>query len=292
MTGVFTPALQELQESGNLLWGPYNFQKYLARIGRSADTARSISVDAYEDLARELRDAETMVLRLGSSSQGRGTDFLLVQGTSVREQFYLDDHDFLTAPIQHIEPVIEHAQLYPFEVLPQLSEYALLSLVIASGALGKALNLETAEIIPASGHFTADFYVRPLTTLSDTFYHRQGQVEVDALFYGMRGGSPVLVVVESKRESGVRSLAKHKLVYPLLALSPKANIPIVPVYVRLKVQSTAPLQIEMQTMECTFPQESPALEELEPVRITRHVVRLQGLPRSPNWQRFRPQDLG
>lgn len=291
MTGIFTPALQELKESGSLLWGPCNFQKYLARIGRSADTARYISVDAYEDLARELRDAETMVLRLGTSSQGRGTDFLLVQGTSVREQFYLDDHDFLSVSTEYIEPTIEHAQLYPFEVLPKLSEYALLSLVIASGALGQVLGLGLTEIIPASGHFTADFHVRPLNALSTTYFHRQGQVEVDALFYGVRAGSPVLVVVESKRESGMRSLAKHKLVYPLLALSPKVNIPIIPVYVRLNVQSIAPLCIEMQTMECTFPQISAALEDLKPVRVTRHVVQLRGLPRSPEWQRFRPQDL-
>ena len=288
MPGPFTAALDELHTSGRPYWGPHNFQDYLKKHGLKADTARSISVDAHEDLDRELRERQTMVLRMGNH-HGRGTSFVLVRCDSVRSQFYLEDAAFSRVPAQVKTQHVGAAQLAPFQVLPQFSEYALLSLVIASGALGEALGLENSRILPASGHFTADFAVKPLAAEPQIFSHQQGQVEVDALFYGVRDGRPLLVVVESKRDGGLRSLAKHKLVYPLLALAPKVDpsIRLLPVYVRLRLQppSGLGLVVELDLMECAFP-ENGALEELQPVRILRHVVHLDGLPREPKWRKY------
>lgn len=49
--------------------------------------------------------------------------------------------------------------------------------------------------------------------------HYKGQVEIDALFVGRRNRQETLFVIEAKTSNNFQSLAKHKLVYPVLALS-------------------------------------------------------------------------
>jgi hypothetical protein len=67
-----------------------------------------------------------------------------------------------------------------------------------------------------------------------TWTHRLGQVEIDSLFFANRNGKQVVLAVEAKRSDSFDSLAKHKLVYPYLALrnSLPSSMPIVPVYLR------------------------------------------------------------
>ena len=59
------------------------------------------------------------------------------------------------------------------------------------------------------------------------YRHNRGQVEIDSLFIGRRRGEDVLFLLEAKQSD--RSLAKHKLVYPALAVADKvpADIAIV-----------------------------------------------------------------
>ena len=69
--------------------------------------------------------------------------------------------------------------------------------------------------------------------------HRNGQVEIDALFVGRRAGRQCLFILEAKVGPCQGSLAKHKLLYacvPLRARAP-ADMPVVPVY--LKISPTA-----------------------------------------------------
>jgi hypothetical protein len=117
----------------------------------------------------------------------------------------------------------------------------MVNLGLASGLLSEALRLDDKGgiVAPATGRSTFTFNVRPHSTLSDVvFRHESGQVEIDAIFVGRRDGQETLFVLEAKtgKES---SLAKHKLVYPLRALGPSvpANLPIVPVYVRIRQSS-------------------------------------------------------
>jgi hypothetical protein len=59
-------------------------------------------------------------------------------------------------------------------------------------------------------------------------------VEIDALFVARRDGSDCVFVVEAKMDR-TRSLAKHKLLYPMLGIAEQvpAEFSVVPVYVRI-----------------------------------------------------------
>ncbi|MBK1631760.1 hypothetical protein CKO31_13640, partial [Thiohalocapsa halophila] len=68
---TFTPALARQPGTGFWLYGPEIFKTYYRRHNLRADTASTISVDHIKTLSKELRDAYTMVLRLGT---GHGSD--------------------------------------------------------------------------------------------------------------------------------------------------------------------------------------------------------------------------
>ena len=76
------------------------------------------------------------------------------------------------------------------------------------------------------------------SSIETVFEHINGQVEIDCLLLGKRKGKDILFVFEAKKDGIHKSISKHKLAYPILAIS--NNIPedieIVPVY--LKVTTT------------------------------------------------------
>ena len=89
----FTPALQEMAASSHATYGPRLFRSYCEEHGLGKpDTAQSISIDKLSALAPSLRNAETMVFRLGRH-EGSGTSFGLARASSgdVREFFLLDE---------------------------------------------------------------------------------------------------------------------------------------------------------------------------------------------------------
>ena len=94
-----------------------------------------------------------------------------------------------------------------------------------------------------------------------------GQVEIDALFFAPRNGKECLFLVEAKTGNGRRSLAKHKLVYPVLALRreiPRA-IPIVPVYLHVE-RSDSEYRFHVAECELVVPAETlPVLCDLRVV---------------------------
>jgi len=86
------------------------------------------------------------------------------------------------------------------------------------------------------------------------WHHDKGQVEIDAVMFARRGGRRTLFVVEAKKGKRANSLAKHKLVYPALALSGhpairsfESDVDIVPVYLRAWSEGD---QIHYQITEC------------------------------------------
>ncbi|ELY96122.1 hypothetical protein C482_16138 [Natrialba chahannaoensis JCM 10990] len=279
MSSVFGPALDELAATAQQVLGPRSFRDYVSTHDLDATrTARYISVDSLADLAPELREAGAMVLRMGSAPNGTGTAFVLVDGPNGMADFFLhDDVLFGGLASDPVPSVVEQAQLLNFSVLPSLSETSLVNLGLASGVLSHALDLDTTGALtpPATGRSTFTFDLRPHSVLEPTVTHRTGQVETDTLFVERRDGDPTLFVVEAK--TGPRAtLAKHKLVYPILAVADSVplDIEIVPVYLRCRQTDET---ITFDVAECSFPdprQQVPGVDELEVVRssVVEHDV--------------------
>jgi hypothetical protein len=74
--------------------------------------------------------------------------------------------------------------------------------------------------------------------------HDAGQVEIDLLFVAQREGEEFVFVVEAKQDKASHgsdhlnsNLAKHKLLFPVLAIRPRvpSGMQIVPVYLKAAV---------------------------------------------------------
>ncbi|MFC1708088.1 DUF6997 domain-containing protein, partial [Planctomycetota bacterium] len=123
---------------------------------------------------------------------------------------------------------------------------------------------------PATGQSTFDFSVRPHAKLDAEWAHQAGQVEIDALLVGRRSGKSVVFVVEAKIGEP-SSLAKHKLVYPALAVAPRVpdGMEIVPVYLRVTATAEG---LCFAVAECSLPDprggRPPAVSELQPGQMT------------------------
>jgi len=234
---IFGPALAELSEPG--FWGPASFRDYVDRFKIPADkqTQKYISIDHLSTLSASLRDAQTMVLRLGESD-GVGTQFGLVRTDGLLRSFFLHDTDlFQTPEVETFLPRTGVDQLFPFHLVGNTAETNLVSYGFASGLLGTALKLDDPErpVNTAGGNGRQSFLLRPHSSLPNLIEHRNGQVETDALFVATRGGRQHLFILEAKVGRASRTLAKHKLMYPVLGVRGRVptDMPIVPVYVRI-----------------------------------------------------------
>lgn len=237
MPDMFTPALQVMSREGTGCFGPVSFRDYLRQYNFPyTGTASAISVDSRRKLSKDLVDSKAMVFRLGSHPGTNHTAFALARTREGWNDFFLEDeHLFSSLEIRSFDASRFNEDLAAFRFLPRLTEPSLVNLALASGLLGEALELDEAgtPIIPATGQSTYTFDVQPFAD-GPNWTHRQGQVEIDALFLAKRNGELAVFVVEAKRSDAFDSLAKHKLVYPYLALrnSLPSSMHIVPVYLR------------------------------------------------------------
>lgn len=271
---VFEPALTALAASDGTTYGPTSFRDYVERNDLEAGprTPRYISVDALADLTTELREAGVMVLRAGSAPDGTGTAFVLVDGPGGLADFFLrDEAIFADRPVERFSST-DDDRLVSFRLLSTLSETSLVNLGLAAGVLAEALELDTSGALapPATGRSTYTFPVRPHSSLRETIIHRNGQVEIDTLFAERRDGRRTLFVVEAK--TGPRaSLAKHKLVYPILALADEVppEIPLVPVYLRCRQAGGT---ITFDVAECRLPDPRESLPGIDELAVARSRV--------------------
>lgn len=268
---VFEPALEEMDREGSSIYGPTSFRDYVTKHGVEVTgrTPRYISVDSIDELALELREEDVMVLRMGSSRTGTGTQFLLVEAAQVEEFFLVDEDIYDGDERPAYQTPVENEKLLSFHLLPTLSETSLVNLALASGVLSDVLDLDTTGALmpPATGRSTFTFDVKPHSSVTEMFEHRTGQVEIDTLFAERRGGDMTLFVIEAKTGSDRGSLAKHKLVYPTLALADAvpAEIEIVPLYMRC-IQDDD--EMTFKIAECNLPDSRaslPGLDELKAV---------------------------
>jgi hypothetical protein len=239
VSALFKPALAQMEAGHAPAFGPCSFQGYLAEHGLSApNTCQYISVDNLRRLAPDLRKARTMVFRLGSPKGNKHTHFALARCiTGWDEYFILDKEVFADAEPQLFIPQGPNHQLFAFKLLPKFTETSLVNLAIASGLLSHALSLDDTTLppAPATGQGTYSFTFSPNAALGLTWSHTKGQVEIDAAVIAYRRGGEMLLVIEAKVGDDFDSLAKHKLLYPVLALrgSVPDHIPVIPVYIRV-----------------------------------------------------------
>lgn len=237
MAKMFLPALDVMNSEGMGCFGPVSFRDYLRQHNLPyTGTAAAISVDSRRKLSKDLVDSHVMVFRLGNHPGTNHTAFALARTREGWNDFFLEDeHLFSSLEIRSFGASRCNQDLTAFRFLPRLTEPSLVNLALASGLLGEALELDEAgvPIVPATGQSTYTFDVQPFAD-GPSWAHRQGQVEIDSLFFAKRNGKQVVFAVEAKRSDAFDSLAKHKLVYPYLALrnSLPSSVHIVPVYLR------------------------------------------------------------
>lgn len=275
---MFEAALESMAKEGALTFGPKSFQQYAGENGlANADTAQAISVDSLRRLPAELRDAGAMVFRLGAAAGTQNTQFALAKSLDGwGDYFLMDDSVFSSASAEVFIPSVSMKELFAFQLLPALTETSYVNLALASGLLAHALRLDDQRSahVPATGQSKFSFKVRPHSAHPASWNHHSGQVEIDALFVAQRGGKPHLFLVEAKVSKGPQSLAKHKLVYPLLALreSVPHYLPIVPVYVRAMAAKDG---VHFCVCECRWKSDNssePAISELNPFHAQRLVL--------------------
>lgn len=265
---MFEAAIEELEKAGKLIGTPQSFQHYIKSNSLpKASTAPSISIDDFNSLNPALKSRGYMVFRLGSKEGGDSTtQFALAKFDRMSDFFLFDKEIFANIEIQPFIPNVSVRSLFSYQLIPQLTETSLVNLAFASGLIQSALKIETNKepIIPATGQSTFTFNVRPLTIAPDSWRHYKGQVEIDGLFIGMRDGREHIFVVEAKSNNS-QSIAKHKLVYPLLAIaqSVPSYMSIVPLFIRtIRTDRTS---IIFKIAECQIDDpriENPSVESL------------------------------
>ncbi|HHS99969.1 MAG TPA: hypothetical protein ENK73_03845 [Thiomicrospira sp.] len=236
---VFTKAVQELSSNINYSQ-PELFKSYLSRNGLnsvSINTAQYLSIQSFSDLNPELKKNNLMIFRLGSRQKTKGTYFALAKVLNDWNDYFLFDQTIfnpLTKKIKHIdwnsEPFIS------FTIIPKLTETSFVNLALSTGVLEEALNLDSNSVsIPATGRGNYTFNVKPSSKLNADWLHYSGQVEIDSIFSGTRNGVEHLFIIEAKSGKFPDSLAKHKLMYPVLSVINQIpqNIKITPVYLRV-----------------------------------------------------------
>ena len=282
---MFEPALQKMTEIGADTYGPEPFQDYLAENELpKKKTASAISVQTLAGLSPELRDAQTTVIRLGEAPDSQYTQFALARAINGwSDYFFIDDQVFADCAPEAFVPETPMVELFPFFLLPNFVEMSLVNLAVASGIFGHALNLDADDLAsaPATGQSTYSFSFRPHRDIDKRFEHNNGQVEIDALIVGKRENHPVVFVVEAKSSKKFESLAKHKLLYAVLAIRSKLPpyMPVVPVY--LRVLSTA-TDLHFYFAECgEVDTRDPILNELQVVSQRQIVLTKLEIPDRP-----------
>lgn len=234
---IFGRAIEEMEATGRLVTKPVCFQDYVRnhRI-KNATTAQYISVDHFERLSPELREAACMVFRLGQSTGSMKTMFGLAKYSNPDEFFFTDEDEFGSNQLLNYLPNASVRSLFAYQLLPKITEKSIVNIAFASGLLADSLGIEFGreQIVPAACQSRFSFDVRPKQNCTTVWNHRNGQVEIDGLFVGRKDGKDSLFVVEAKKGVSFSSLAKHKLAYPLLAIAAKVplSMPIQCVYLK------------------------------------------------------------
>ena len=251
--GVFHQALELLGDQRVMQFGSFDEYKKQADFP-GTDTATAISVQTLATLNPELRARKVMVFRCGS--ERRFTRFALARGDCWPDDYFIRDEGFDAEP-KTFRSAAPTRELFSFRLIKPV-ERTLVNLALTTGALATALDLDDHDYGPpgATGSSPYSFKFQPHSSDSTVLSHDSGQVEIDLLFVAKRGGEEVAFVVEAKQDEARyrsdhprSSLAKHKLLFPVLAIRPQVppGMQIVPVYLKATVGED---NIDFHIAEC------------------------------------------
>lgn len=273
---MFEKAIEDLFSSKEIVSNPIPFQPYISQIGlKNIKTADFISINDISQLRPELKENKCTVLRLGAGERGY-TRFALVQMDSWDDYFLrekkLFHHDFSDEKI-----TVSKDFLLPFKMVENLSETALVNLCLGSGILYHALELDDKnKILPFTTRGSYTFNFKPSNKSKKILEHVNGQIEIDSMFVAKRNGKKSLFVVEAKSDK-TDNLSKHKIFYPILAISKKipSDLDVVPVYIRIKKNE---LGYSFHIAECSISKKDDdfgALSEVKPNKIYEQRIKLE-----------------
>lgn len=254
MSSVFHYVIDQLDNVDQGVFGPVSFLDYLSGLEfPKLKAPDAISIDSWERLHQSLKSNDCMVLRLGKST-GAGTQFAVVKVKDRLSEYFLFDEKIFTNEGVEYFPEVEDNQLLAYQLLPTLTEASIVNLGFTSGLFSKALGLDEFKPIfpPATCNSTFTFSFKPHSSMDRNLIHKNGQVEIDAMFVEKRNKVNTLFVIEAKVGNKHKSLAKHKLLYPVLAVAPQIpdSIPIVPVYLKAHYEEDG---IHFHIVECEIP---------------------------------------
>jgi len=266
VNNIFELAINELKKENIQFREPEMFQRYIKNNNLKAKgTASYISVQSFSDLNPELKENNLMVFRLGSRKGETGTYFSIVKIQNSWDDYFLFDESIFKNCSQITKTIDWSNEHYlSFNVIPKLTETSHVNLSLTAGILEESLYLDSNSIsIPATGRGNYSFNVKPHSSLDATWKHNAGQVEIDSVFAGKRNGKKYLIIVEAKSGKYPDSLAKHKLMYPILAIS--AQVPsdyeIMPVYIRAH-ETKESITFYISECDAINPKNTPCINEL------------------------------
>ena len=273
---MFEAAINEMIEANSETFGPISFHAYLEANGiPAANPAPNISIDSLNKLKPELREAGVMVFRLGNHSGAQGTHFGLAKLENDWSDYFLMDDQLLDQSTPEIYlPNVTARHIFPFQLLPRLTETSLVNLAVGSGILHHALGLgnDDGRAVPATGQSTFTFNFFPRSGVEMPWEHINGQVEIDALIVGRRNEKETLFLIEAKTGRPNGSLAKHKLCYPLAALrdSVPSYLEIVPIYLKTWQEGSGR---HFLVTECNSDLGAPStITELNPAKVYHGII--------------------
>ena len=194
---MFESLISSLEQSGYAVSTPQTFKGFLASqdLRTSKRTPEIISINGISDLQPELRENSYTILRLGIPDDAKTTQFSLVKLASLSDGFFLDQPIFDSAVIGNFIPETSLRSLYPYHLLPKLTESSLLNLALRSGILAEALNIDPGiklefalEGIPP---------IRLISIHCHIIYRCSAQswtVEIDSMFVARRQGQECIVI--------------------------------------------------------------------------------------------------
>jgi hypothetical protein len=272
LSSVFEPVMDTLEDKEVGVFGPTSLQEYLSNHGFPKLIAPSvISIDSFERLHTTFKKNNAMLFRLGRST-GTGTQFAVAKVTGSLNDFFIFEDDIFDSRGVIYQPKVHENQLFAYKILPKLTENSLINLGFSTGLISFALGLDKVDPIfpPATCSSTFSFQFIPHTRISNLFNHKNGQVEIDSMFMDNRNGIRTLFVIEAKYGHENKSLAKHKLLYPILSIAPYVpkDIPIVPVYI--KACKTV-LGVHFHIVECYFPDPRIDVRAYNELRVSKYT---------------------
>jgi len=218
--------------------GYFGRTSFIEYTGIKNKTAEYISIDTYEKFKIKhgylisvtpfptSPSYSWYVLRLGQGHFG------MVECDDVKTEYFVHDEDLFPNIGEEYSSSARDLFVYS---LTKRNEATLIELGLATGIIQHGLGMDSEGPVQSSnprGRYKFDI-MNP--NAQDPFLF-DGQLEIDSVFTGKVDSENMLFVMEAKEGAPKSSLAKHKFVYPAIALASNGEIPkdykIVPCYVR------------------------------------------------------------